>query len=298
LESARGALDEFDAGQDDFERFFGHVFDELQSLSLELFARHKCLELATGQQEQQATAAAESRGQFQLLLDEMQQARTECRAGREETQQAWAQWQAAHDTARREQAELRDFQEEMRRAWTEFRAAQDETQKHRAELHDVQQSVQEHLARLAAVAAELAEARTQPAQSADPAQQQQVQQLLEESRQQRGAWELERATLETELQAVRNRATDLMEALAEQKRQAAQQQGEFAGELKRLRSLLEAVATQMRGEAMARQAAGKHNEAAAEAADDPVFDSVLAQFEMLQQDVSRRRLSKAKNHDG
>ena len=47
VESAHIDLDEFRATHDEFTAFFGDVFDQLQCLSLELFARHKCLEVST-----------------------------------------------------------------------------------------------------------------------------------------------------------------------------------------------------------------------------------------------------------
>jgi hypothetical protein len=47
IEAAHAALDELRTTEDECSKFFGGVLDELQSLSLELFARHKCQELST-----------------------------------------------------------------------------------------------------------------------------------------------------------------------------------------------------------------------------------------------------------
>ena len=47
VEPVRTALDEVRATEEEFSQFFGNVFDQLQGLSLEVFARHKCLEIDT-----------------------------------------------------------------------------------------------------------------------------------------------------------------------------------------------------------------------------------------------------------
>ena len=88
----------------------------------------------------------------------------------------------------------------------------------------------------------------------------QIADILEHARQQQAEWLQQRAALEAELDAMRRRAAEQAEALSEQKRLAGQQQAELAGELKRMRSLLEALGSQVRGEPAA---AGRKREAAA-----------------------------------
>ena len=61
----------------------------MQSLSLELFARHRCLELAAHQH--QAVSAAEYDARLGRLLEEVQQAREDLQAGHDSAQQALAQ---------------------------------------------------------------------------------------------------------------------------------------------------------------------------------------------------------------
>ena len=99
------------------------------------------------------------------------------------------------------------------------------------------------------------------------------------------AWQEEKAALEAELDAVRRHAASQGEALAEQRRLASQQQGEITGELKRMRSLIETLTQQMRN--------GRPGKGDADGAtrppDSEVLGSVLAQFELLQRDVARRR---------
>jgi chromosome segregation ATPase len=255
-------LDELRAEHDECGKFFGEVFDQLQSLSLELFARHKCLELTAQQQAERESAEAEDAGRFKHLLDEVQQARTE----------------------------MRELQKETQQAWVELRKTCDRIEHERAESPDVQESLQAHFDRLAAAIGELTEARSQLIQAGDGVGKEQIDQILEDTRQQRASWEQERSAMETELEAVRERAAELAEALAGQKRSATQQQAEWTGELRRMRSLLEAISGQMaqeEGRASAAQPARSNGTGAGSG--DPALDSVMAQFQLLQHEVAQRR---------
>jgi hypothetical protein len=111
--------------------------------------------------------------------------------------------------------------------------------------------------------------------------------------------EQERLVLETELESVRNRAAEMSETLAQQSRQMADERARWADELKRMRQVLEAIAQRQ----LEQSGVGETNAGAAReprppagkaatgpgAASDPVLDSVMAQFEMLQKDLARRR---------
>jgi hypothetical protein len=84
--------------------------------------------------------------------------------------------------------------------------------------------------------------------------------------------------------------------LAEQKRQIAQQQTQGSAELQHIRAMLETLARQNReieaSPPPAAEPAPPPPQAAKPATGapaDPVLGSVLAQFEMLQQDRARRR---------
>lgn len=127
-----------------------------------------------------------------------------------------------------------------------------------------------------------------------------IRQRLAESDQERNAWSQERAVLETELDCVRNRAAELADALEEERRKAAEDRKDWAEELRRMRRLLETLAERP---AMPRAGASpvqavlpaSPSLAAArvaveeDAGSDPVLDSVMAQFEILQKDLARRR---------
>lgn len=111
---------------------------------------------------------------------------------------------------------------------------------------------------------------------------------------QKAAWDRDRTALEDELEAVRNQAAELAEALAEQKRQMEIQQTEWSRELRQMRRLLEMMARRQLEQHEEQESRQALPPAAAVSivpatVDDPVLDSVMAQFEMLQKDISRRR---------
>lgn len=129
-----------------------------------------------------------------------------------------------------------------------------------------------------------------------------MRQRLAELEQQRGAWSEERAVLETELDSVRNRAAELTDALDEERRRVAEERKGWAEELRRMRRLLETLADRPPPTppplavppAQANPAtAGSRPPAEADAANDPVLHSVMAQFEILQKDLARRRKARA-----
>ena len=127
-----------------------------------------------------------------------------------------------------------------------------------------------------------------------------LKQQLVEVRHDRDSLQQERAMLEAELEAVRNRVAEMTEALAEQKREISEERVRWTDEIKRLRRILESLADRPVGhESIApREAQAAHEPPAASVAacdPDPVLDSVMAQFEMLQRDLARRRKQPAKS---
>jgi septal ring factor EnvC (AmiA/AmiB activator) len=123
-------------------------------------------------------------------------------------------------------------------------------------------------------------------ESAADSRRAQLQEQIQQMTRQQALLEQERTQLESELEAVRNRAAETAELLAEQKRLSVQQQSVWADELKRLAEVLPA-ADAPRPEA-GRKGAVQH---VPKAAADPALDSVVAQFEILQKDLARRRAS-------
>ncbi len=118
---------------------------------------------------------------------------------------------------------------------------------------------------------------------------------IEDLQQQRQLWEQERSALERELEAVRNRAAEMNEAMVQQKHDAELQQSQWSEELKRMRKALQQMAHRLakcNEEAAAPPSAVANSrslEAHVNPAPDPVLDSVMAQFEVLRKDVARRR---------
>ena len=217
VEIAHTALDEVRATQDECNEFFGGVFDQLQSLSLELFARHRCLEANSGRKSSSDTTLIACRDEMRHATEKMERI-----AGNVETQ----------------------------------------------------------LARLTNLVKDMAAGR------ADAAADTQIAAILEGMRWQQADWLQQRAALETEVETLRSHAADQAEALHEQKRQAGRQQAELSGELKRMRSLLETLTAQLRGDPHA--PAGGPADGKRPPVDAFMLNSVLAQYQMLQRDGGLR----------
>jgi chromosome segregation ATPase len=278
IESGRIALDEFRATQDEFTEFFGDVFDQLQALSLELFARHKCLEVSTERKSESAETLSGFREELHRAIETLQQLHGQLQADQQETQRSWVEIRAGYQQFLDDHAELREIREGIRQITGEFSGIKEDVDRERKDLHELYASVESQLARLSTLTAELAEAQARPAHDA------QIADILEHTRQQQAEWGQQRASLEADLDAMRRHTAEQAEALSEQKRLAGQQQAELAGELKRMRSLLEAMAGQVRGEPVP-----PGENAKPPPVDSAVLGSVLAQFEMLQRDVTFRR---------
>jgi len=108
-------------------------------------------------------------------------------------------------------------------------------------------------------------------------------------------WLQERVELESELELVRGRAAELQDTVDVQRRELTEARNEMSNELRQLRKLIEQQAevlarsggpssppTPLEAELDASDAAG----------DDPVMNSVAAQFARLQKDMAQRRKKK------
>jgi len=268
----QNALAEIRASHGEFQDFFAGVFDELDSFSTQL---------------------AERQQQWQ---SQRQQTEEELARQREHLEE-----QRAAITAQAEQARHENAQETSAALESSRQVAQllDELRRERAELREMQDTIGDQLGRLAAAAAELAEIQKErPDNGTTPAADEQHEKLLEEARRRQAEWEKERAVLEAELEAVRDRAAEMSESLAEQQRLAGQQQAEWNNELKRMRGMLEHVSRQLSQQELPTQPADVEPEPppVPRAVEEPpaenedaALSSVMAQFEMLQRDLARRR---------
>jgi chromosome segregation ATPase len=140
----------------------------------------------------------------------------------------------------------------------------------------------------------LAVAGRQAQASPDAGAAAQSEQRVLEAERQRASLEQERAVLETELETLRQRVAELTQTIDQQKRALAEQQARWSEELRPIRRLMEMIAKRLAKSDASPPAETSSGASGAEAdkaapVGDPVLESVLAQFEMLQRDVSRRR---------
>ena len=235
--------------------------------------------------EQQETHLSEALGELRALRQQLNDERDEARQ-REATQIASLQ-------ARLEQAEAErnDLRRQVESLQLQVPASEgDSLAPLLSELGELRRQMQETQAELAGAIDRAAASRAEAPSSAVPSS---------ELTQQIVALERERAELESELELVRTRATELQETVGQQKRELSEQRDELAAELKLLRQIVEQqselmaapVVEEERREpvAVARPAAVPDEVAAAS---DPVVSSVMAQFARLQKDVAQRRKKK------
>jgi len=107
--------------------------------------------------------------------------------------------------------------------------------------------------------------------------------------------ERERVELESELELVRTRATELQEVVNQQRRELVEQRADITTELRLLRELVEKRREQADVEYESEDEALVGASARGESvgsAPDPVVSSVMAQFARLQKDVAQRRKKK------
>ena len=98
--------------------------------------------------------------------------------------------------------------------------------------------------------------------------------------------ELERRSLESELDILRRRAAELADELGAQKRQSAQERTTWNGELKQWRLLFEKQAAVLAASHSQSPAIAAKRTARGAGQADPVLGSVLAQFEGLHHDAT------------
>jgi chromosome segregation ATPase len=287
-------LAEISAGQEETGRFLGDLFGQLERLWNDLMRRYGAWQAerekaqselgrhaaelgqrAAELEQQRAAVAAQRERVRDEVLAELTQAAVARAAENEQVQQMLAQIE-------QERAALVQAREAAQTQWAELARVT-------AELTETRKAIQEE--REQWVRAEAARAEAAPAVP-DEHLLGQLRGLEEE----RAASERERVVLETELEAVRGRASEMAETLARQGRQMAEERLQWSDELKQMRRLLEGLsqrrpepepvhapaAAQPRGDG--RPAAGHDG-----GDSDPVLSSVMAQFEMLQKDLARRR---------
>lgn len=149
-----------------------------------------------------------------------------------------------------------------------------------AELNDLRRQLSETQAQLGEARGQLAHAAAGDPQTAERL----------------AAMERERIELESELELVRTRATELQEVVNQQKRELTEQRSDVTTELRLLRELVQqrrsaAPDEYEPDEDAALVGAGVRNDPGGPPV-DPVVNSVMAQFARLQKDVALRRKKK------
>ena len=220
------------------------------------------------------------------LSDEVEQSK----AQQQQSEQAW-------------QAQIEQLEESRKQLSEQLAAAE----KDAGSAAEVKQSFDELQTRFDAAQAELVALRVaQPAEAELSAAQSESAKLREQLAAsgaagdedvQRHIVELEedRTALELELEAVRNRATELADNAAEEKRLAAEERAEWASELKQLRLAMENQASFLKENDGAHEVvtgqrgAGRTTKAETSNGNDPMLDSLMDQFQQLQKDRIQRR---------
>jgi chromosome segregation ATPase len=266
-EQVREALVEICSSHDEYDKFFTEMFDQLGAMSRELAQRQLQIENDARQRTNRAIAEASAhQEEARLIMDEAKQERVEINSMQE--------------VVHTQLGKLDAISSEVAEARGELNAMRGELAQVRGELQQRPDSLQ-----------------SKPVAEPDPRIEarfrQQIQQIQQMARQQESL-EQERKELEFELDAVRGRAAELSESLSEQKRTAIQQQTEWAKEFKRMRMLLESMSGRLADGFAVPVATGPAPAAPSSApahapSQDPALDTVLAQFELLQRDVTRRR---------
>jgi chromosome segregation ATPase len=284
---------------EELDRFFSSTFDQLEALSDELLQRQRAF-LAEREQterelQRQATLLEQQRASLASQSEQVSQ------EGQSSVVQAGFPPEAVQELERmlketaEERSSLHGAQQLVEAQATRLAELTDKLLESQRELVQSQGEIQRQHEALEAARAEMAPASA----AADPSQAA-LREQLQRLEQERALLTQERTVLETELDSVRNRAADLAENLAQQQRQMAEDRVQWAEELKYLRRLVERIAQQSpEREAMAAPPAPASAPTPSPRGDpsspgaDPVLDSVMAQFAMLQKDLSQRRKATA-----
>jgi chromosome segregation ATPase len=256
-ERINSALDEIRACHEDSLIFFSGIFDQVDSLCGSLMSREQQIKQQTARQrENKSVAVPVEDNRWDLLIKEFEEDR----------------------------AELRGTQQTVKQQIVQLTAVADDLAMARNEFHSVRGELARHSEELTAVRSQT-QAASQEVESS-------IKNKIHDMEQQQSLLAKERAVMETELESVKNRASEIAELLAEQKRLSVPQQSQWADELQQMRTLLETLTRQItenKRQIEPVPAVKPASGVAAVALGDPVLESVLAQFEILQQDRFYRR---------
>ena len=280
------ALDEIRVCHDESQAFFGGVFDQLDSLCGSLLSRQQHIEKVAAQRRDDvsATDAAENQ-RWDSLLKEFEEGRAEIRGAQQTVQEQIVRLAAAAEDLDAARNDFQTVRGELARHGEELTAIRSQTL---AASQEVESSIKTKIREMDEQRSLLEKER----ESMEKAVESNIKNKIHDMEQQQSLLEKERAAMEKELASVGNRATEIADLLAEQKRMSAPQQGQWSEEMKQMRALLENLTRQIaesKRQVESSPAVKPLSGVAAVASSDPVLESVLAQFEVLQQDRVFRR---------
>jgi len=301
------SLEAFHAGHKESGRFFAEMFDRVESLLSELLREQEQWraerQRAEGELSQKATLLRHQEEQIVSERAQFEQARADGRATEPDAEQ---------------QRRLEAMLEQLQHDWAALCESMPEREAHAKLLAGITGQITEARVELADLRAEI-QRLAQPielvAQDALPTRASEwLQAEMSAVREERDAMRQERLLLESELENVRRRAEQSAEALEEQKRAAAEQESHWREEFRRQCSLLEELAGRLAVVGPAcpvapaeategpsevspaptpQRGQPRHAAQASAGGGHPALESVRAQFELLQEEATRRRKENA-----
>ncbi len=275
------------ATQDGLEVFLRGLFVDLDVLADEMTRHGRWVDSAKQEQDTRGAEREERLGRerqelestferIQELTDQLGSSATASSGGAEQLQDAFAGIEEERSSLRAIVAASESQGAELARMAGELAAARQDVAEAREEL-----GAQRELLSLV------------PSES-KPTENPEIHDRLEQLEQERLTWTQERAVLETELDIVRTRAAELADTVDGEQQRAASERNDWAEELRQMRQLLQSLSDRTTGPV---PVAATPLPVAVEpperdASQDPVLDSVMAQFEILQKDLARRRKTK------
>ena len=283
----RSALDEIRVCHDDTQTFFSGVFDQLDSLCETLLTRESNWQKPAAHAERRCLGNRDCPriDRWDSLIREIEAGREEFRGTHQIAQEQISRISAAAEGLTAARNELQTARGELARQGEELSAIRSQSI---AAWQEVRSSIKDKIREMDEQRSLLEKERAAMEKAAES----NIQDKIHDVEQQQALLEKEREAMEKELASVGNKAEEIAGLLAEQKRASGPQQPAWAEDLLEMRAMLENLTRQVAQERRQTEPSAHANRQsgfAAAANSDPVLESVLAQFEVLQQDRIFRR---------
>lgn len=282
----RNALDEIRACRDETQSFFGGIFDQLDSLCETLLTRQRQVENPAAERSDNVLASGTAgNNRLDCLLKEFDAGREEIRGAQQTVQEQLTRLAAAKEDLTAARNELQAARAELARQGQELSAISSQSI---SASQEVQSSIKDEIRQMD----EQRSLLEKECAAMEKAAESNIQNKIQDVERQQALLENQRAAMEMELASVGDKAARIADMLAEQKRISAPQQAEWVENLLQMRAMLENLTRQFaqgKRQVEASPPVIRQTGVAAAASADPVLESVLAQFEVLQQDRVFRR---------